>query len=332
MSRATLARVLKPLAGIALLSVVVSRLDTAELSRLWAHGDRGQLALGAGLFVLAFGVLQAVRLHLVVRHYTQGWGNTLRLFAVGAFFNNLLPSNVGGDAVRLLYLRNMRPGNWAGPLTLLLLHRLSGIAVLLLAALVHATLEYRRLSELVAARGIDVGITLTPGLLLGVVLGGCALLGVLLVIPALSPVRAKLVELLGRCRAAIAELSAMDLWLLLLFTLLFHGARLLAFYVTVDYLGHTIAPFDLIPVLAVTAVVALLPITVGGLGLLEGSIAVMLGLFGVPLAAGVAAALVNRVVLVLIAIVGGVLYASDRDALRRAAAGAAPDPDPERPQ
>lgn len=329
MKRSTIARVLKPLAGLALLAIVISALDTAELSRLWARGDRGQLALGAGLFLVAFGVLQAARLHLVVRHYTQGWGNSLRLFAVGAFFNNLLPSNVGGDAVRLLYLRNMRPGNWAGPLTLLMLHRLSGIAVLLFAAAVYTAVEYERLVGLVAARGMDIGLSVSPELLGGGALALCIVGVVLLATPALAPVRARLVELGGRCRAAIAELSAMDLWLLLLLTLLFHGTRLLAFYVTVGYLGFSIAPLDLIPVLAVTAVVALLPITVGGLGLLEGSIAVMLGLFGVPATAGVAAALVNRAVLVLIACAGGVLYAGDRDALRRVADDNAPDAQPE---
>jgi uncharacterized membrane protein YbhN (UPF0104 family) len=196
-----------------------------------------------------------------------------------------------------------------------MLHRLSGIGVLLVAAAAHAAVHHARLSQLVAARGMDVGLSVSPAVLWGGALCAVVLGALLLSTPALAGVRAMLRAIVARCRAAIAELSSSDLWWLMLFTVLFHAARLAAFYVTVAYFGHRIDPVDLIPVLAVTAVVGLLPITVGGLGLLEGSIAVMLGLFGVPLGIGVAAALVNRVVLVLIAIVGGILYASDRDAL-----------------
>ena len=90
-----------------------------------------------------------------------------------------------------------------------------------------------------------------------------------------------------------------------------HLTRLLGFLYVVRYMGEDVGIGALIMVMAVTAVLALAPVTVGALGVMEGSITIMLGAYGVSAPAAVTVALMNRIVLLLAAAVGAVLYASE---------------------
>jgi uncharacterized membrane protein YbhN (UPF0104 family) len=65
--------------------------------------------------------------------------------------------------------------------------------------------------------------------------------------------------------------------------------------------------------MAVTLFASLVPITIGALGVREGVFAYSLSLYGVPAAVGLAVAMLNRVVNVLFGIVGGLLFATERD-------------------
>lgn len=318
MNRAALIRLLRPLFGIGLLVFLISQVDVASLWPLLQRGDPLLLACSLTSFVASLCAFQALRLHVLVAHYTGGLGRSMRLFFVGAFFNNLLPSNVGGDAVRLLYLSRMKDGTWTGPLALLLLHRLSGIGVMLAFFALYVLLEGPRLSTLIAESGISVQgpSSLWFVALLGVIVGGVAGLLVLRRTAFGQRVLARLFATAHTARSALAELSTRVLVELIVLTVLFHGARMVGFYFAVLFFGQSIALWDLVPVLTFTAVMAMVPITVGGLGLVEGSVGAGLGLFGVDPSVAVATALVNRLSMVLVALIGGVMYAADRDQLQ----------------
>ncbi|MFI5308208.1 MAG: UPF0104 family protein, partial [Polyangiales bacterium] len=61
------------------------------------------------------------------------------------------------------------------------------------------------------------------------------------------------------------------------------------------------------------AVAGVLPLSVGGLGLMEGAVSITLGWFGVSASAALATALVQRVVLLAGAAIGSVFYFQSRD-------------------
>jgi len=77
-------------------------------------------------------------------------------------------------------------------------------------------------------------------------------------------------------------------------------------------------------VLAVTAIAGVIPITAGGLGLVEGAISMTLALYGVSEGAALAVAIVNRLVLLAGAATGGLVYLAVRAA--PAADGSAHEP------
>lgn len=332
-------RGLKPLFGLALLSLLLLQIDLGAMWSLMRGGRTELLAASIGCFVVALVVFQALRLHVLVADYTGGFRTSWRLFFVGAFFNNLLPSNVGGDAVRLLYLRRMGDGDWAAPLARLMVHRITGIVALLIALLIYAPMRYQRLAGVfsklgqdraVAGAGVDAAALgardwqlwlLLVGAL-GVVAAGTAIA----LHRRLGPLRARVAAFLKRFFSALRTIPVPTLGVLSLLTIAFHGMRMVGLHFALWFLGVSIDIFDLVPVLAVTAVVAVLPLSVGGLGLVEGSLGGGLVLFGVPSEAAVAAALLHRVGLLLVALGGGGMYLAERSAGRLAGARDLPGP------
>jgi len=133
--------------------------------------------------------------------------------------------------------------------------------------------------------------------------------------------RDRIVGFLRNCRAGLAQLSGGDAVQLVLQTALFHGCRLLSFYYLIQYLGQHVALWDLLFVISATAIIAVLPVTIAGLGVMEGSISLLLTMYGVTPSSAVAIALVNRAVLLLLAAIGGVIYLSSRGEVVRAPGG-----------
>jgi len=318
-----LGRWLRVAFGLALLCVLIARVDASEYRGFVERGDPVKLGLGLGLLFLAFPVLQALRLHPLVGRYTGSLRGTFSVFMVGAFFNTMLPSNVGGDAVRLLYLRRMRADNWGGPFAMLMLHRATGMGVLLVAAAVHGAIEHRRLARLLS--GVELTLPGPTLLLAAVVALALVALAARSIARSGHPFARRLQGFVGDCWRAIIEVGVGRTLLLIALTAVFHLVRMAAFLLLVRYTGQSIGFWDLLPVLTATALAGVVPLTVGGLGLMEGAISVTLGLFGVGEAAATATALANRVVLLVSAALGGLIYVvSGGPGLRAAAASDAP--------
>lgn len=300
--------------GIGLLVWLLRGVELDELRALLANGDRAGLAAGFALLLSALPLLQALRLHVLVVPYTRRLATSFEVFFVGAFFNNFLPSNLGGDAVRLLYLRRIATSNWGGPLAMLLLHRASSFAVLLAGAFV--SLPLRRHALAGAFRGSSAPAWLAPVALAAV---GAVALGVVALV-ALPRVRERLWALARRLGseslAALRQTTPRALGGLLVLSILFHAARMLGVIAVLGALGQSVHALDVVIALAVSGFAVVLPLSVGGLGVMEGALSVTLVAFGVSGTAAIAVALVNRTVLLLNAAMGGLVYLASRRALR----------------
>ena len=108
-------------------------------------------------------ILAKTNEHLTIR-------SALRLIMVGQFFNQCLPSNIGGDALRMFYLR--REGIGTGPaIRSVLLDRIIGLVVLIALSSISLPFLAERLNNQIAITGLSAMI----------VLGGAAV-GVLLIL------------------------------------------------------------------------------------------------------------------------------------------------------
>ena len=100
--------VLKLLVSGGLLYWLLSQSDLEAFARVLSRTDGALFAAGAGLFVLS-NALGPGQWYLLLRGQSLAVSprQTAVVYWVGVFFNNLLPGNIGGDAMRIYDVRRL---------------------------------------------------------------------------------------------------------------------------------------------------------------------------------------------------------------------------------
>lgn len=246
------------------------------------------------------------------------FGFLLRSFLVGVFFNNLLPSTIGGDAVRAMDTARSGAGR-AAAVAIVFVDRFLGLLALMLFALA-GILVSGRLTERVPA-------------LYAWVIGGAAALALVASLLFLPSARAAvLLERLARrlpgrwhglaARASTAFLAfqgrgsvlarALGWSFVLQICVVLNGwllAKALHVPISLPY-------FFLIVPLAVF--VMMVPVSINAIGVREGVLAFFFAAFGVASATAVAVAWLDYGLILLQALVGGAVYAWGRRPVRPA--------------
>jgi uncharacterized membrane protein YbhN (UPF0104 family) len=221
---------------------------------------------------------------------------------VGVFFNNFLPSTIGGDAIRALDTARTGVGR-AKAVAIIFVDRFVGLLALMLFAVL----------------GLFLGKFSVPSLATWV-LGGAAVLALLAVLLFVLP---RLVETRFALRWPGSVLARAFGWSLALQTLVVLNGYCLsrALHVPIP-----LPAFFLIVPLALF--VMMLPVSVNAIGVRENVWAFFFTAFGVAAATGVAVAWLDYGLVLLQALVGGLVYAGRRgeDALpaREAPEGVTP--------
>jgi len=90
----------------ALIALLLTRIDLADLSRRLASAGMLTLLVGSlCIFVLSFTTALRWNIVLGVFRDALSFADVWRYTAIGMFFNQLLPSGIGGDGLRMWYLR-----------------------------------------------------------------------------------------------------------------------------------------------------------------------------------------------------------------------------------
>jgi uncharacterized membrane protein YbhN (UPF0104 family) len=312
-SRRLLLTILKVGVSLALLAFLFSRVDAPRLWHLARSASIGWLAAALGLYYLMICVsawrwgvlLEAQGLRFPFRRLTSS-------FFVATFFNNFLPSNIGGDVVRIADTAPAA-GSRTRAATVVLIDRGMGLLGLALIAALGATLTER-------VRQIDLG-PVSPGLLwfgfaAGAVLAAPALLNPEGFTRLLSPLRvlhaewidvrlARLTDSLSRFRETPAALASCFAGAIVV------QAILVAFYLAVARSMRIPVGFaELALVVPISFIVQMLPISMNGFGVREATFAVYFTRFGLPIESGVLVSFVGAAVILLFSLSGGAVYLS----------------------
>lgn len=238
------------------------------------------------------------------------FGFLVRSFLVGVFFNNLLPSTIGGDAVRAYDTSRSGIGR-ASAVAIVIVDRFIGLLALILFAGVGLLLS-GRLTDRVPA-------------LYGWVAGGAVVLGwiaALLFLPSrrapdllarLGPRFKKVSDALFAFQGKGAVLAKAFGWSLILQTLVVLNGWLLSKALHVPI---SLPYFFLIVPLAVF--VMMIPVSINAIGVRESVWAFFFAAFGVASATAVAVAWLDYGLVLIQALVGGAIYAGSHKAPLRA--------------
>jgi uncharacterized membrane protein YbhN (UPF0104 family) len=306
---------------------LVARAHVGAFLAVLLHINPWWAALGLGMAVLGM-VLSAWQWQILLRN--EGINASLALctglYFVGMAFGQLLPSSVGGDVAKALYVARLF-GRGVGAAGATLMSRVIGLLVLLLTALPVSLLAYRFVP------GVVGSLTAILAVATGVYV---VALAVLFLSPTLLarasanrvarfPVGRKLVDLSlslaqykkqPRIFASAALVSA-----------LFYLASDLNFYCFGQAL-HLRSPFWFYCIaIPVTSLATLLPISLNGYGIRGASFVLAFGLIGETGAASLALASAMELQMLVFAVVGGLVALVVNRFLLRPAALATPLPD-----
>lgn len=292
--------ILKALISLIILGFIASQVDLAETIALVGSLDPVYLTGVLGLGV--FGIL--VSTHKWSLLITQAgtpipFAQLLRLFWIGVFFNNLLPGRTGGDLIRAYGVAKDAPNRTGAALSVGVDRGLNLVALLGIAlfALVYFP---GNLPE-------SLRITLINGAL---ALSGAGLLVLILASRFSIKSNSRIGHLLEELVTAIRTLLRKPSLLLksVVLALIYQTAMIYGNYLAALAIGVDILPGVFFYLIPVTALVTLLPVTLNGFGLREGTYAIAFAQVGLTPEVSVAISLVATLCMISLSLVGGLFY------------------------
>lgn len=306
--RSPAALFLKAALSLGLVALLLARSD---VGRLWAlaRGANGAWIAGAiaayaamiGVSAWRWGVL----LHAQGVHATTG--RLAESFLVATFFNNFLPSNIGGDVVRVTDTA-AAAGSKTLAATVVLVDRGLGVIALGLIAAAGATLA--RTVGPIGAPIVWAGLALFLTLGVVVVLKPSA---VAALCAPLRRVKAEWVDIrLGRLTGALERFRNRPQALALGFAgALVVQALLVVFYAGVARsLRISIGLSDLAVVVPASLLVQMIPVSLNGLGVREATFGFYFRRLGLPLESALLVSLGGAGLVMAFSLIGAGLYAS----------------------
>ena len=299
---------LKAVVSIGLLAVLFSRVDA---SRLWSVARDASVGwLGVALLLyLAMVLSSAVRWGVLLRalHVRLPFSFLTQSFLVATFFNNFLPSNIGGDVIRIT---DTAPAAGSKTLatTVVLIDRGLGLLGLALMAATGASLMTR-----MALDPVGPGV-LWAGFALGAIIAAPALLMPDTVAKLLQPLRVfhqewvdarieKLTYALTRFKETPGALA-----------LCFAGAVvvqgiLVLFYVAIAQSMQIPIGFpELAVIVPISFIVQMVPVSLNGFGVREATFGFYFTRLGLPLESALLVSFVGAALIMVFSLSGGVAY------------------------
>ncbi|HEY2432471.1 MAG TPA: lysylphosphatidylglycerol synthase transmembrane domain-containing protein [Vicinamibacterales bacterium] len=306
--RSLLLSAIKAVVSLGLLYLLFSRVD---VSRLWSVARTASPLLLCSAFALYFVVVLIStwrwRILLRAQHVDLPFSFLAQSFLVAAFFNNFLPSNIGGDVIRITDTARVI-GSRTLATTVVLIDRGLGLLGLALMAAIGATLMH----HMVVGR-VGPGI-LWAGFGLGAMIATPALLFPERVARLLQPLRVfhqewvdarleKLTFALTKFKetpTAIAECFGG--------AILVQGI-LVGFYLAIARsMNIPIGFTELAVIVPVSFVVQMIPLSVNGFGVREATFGFYFTRLGLPLESALLVSFVGAALMMLFSLSGGVAY------------------------
>ncbi|MEI6668260.1 MAG: lysylphosphatidylglycerol synthase transmembrane domain-containing protein [Acidobacteriota bacterium] len=301
-----------------LLKIVVSAglmtllLAKTDLASLWSHFRSASplwLAAALGLYLLMI-VVSAWRWHLLLtaQHLDVKRTWLVDSYLVATFFNNFLPSNIGGDVIRIRDT-SAHAGSKTIATTVVLMDRGIGLLGLFMVAAIGASAA--------AAAG---GHTPVWASMLWMAFAGALAIGsaavflpgvVALVLKPLRAIHQEWVgERISRLMGTLERFRSQPGSLVWCFggALLVQAVLVAFYYAVARSMGIEVPIADLAVIVPVSFVVQMLPLSLNGLGVREATFRIYFAQIGLSAASALAMSLMGAALVMLFSLSGAVAY------------------------
>ncbi|MHB0867594.1 MAG: lysylphosphatidylglycerol synthase transmembrane domain-containing protein [Thermoleophilia bacterium] len=309
-------RLFRAAISIGVLALILTRINLHELADEFSQVDKSMLALGVVLFLVT-NMACVFKWRLVVEAQGQRAGGRpvsyfylTSLFYIGLFFNNFLPTNFGGDIIKIVKLAKVT-GQRAKAAGSVAIDRVSSTFALLMIAVVPALIELRLL-----------GTTLTL-MVLGMFLVSLLVIGLFAserTAKRLSRFPVLRTDPLGVRRHLKSFYYALHefrrkpgtLAAVLAVALVYQVLHVLSIWVLAVALGIDVSLLYYFLFIPVVMAVGTIPVSLNGIGIREGAWVLLFQQVGVATEQALAMSLLSFGVLTATSLAGGVFYLFDR--------------------
>ncbi len=263
--------------------------------------------LAMGLDLLAT-VAKALRWSLLVRQSQMkiSFRHLLGTYLVGAFFSTVLPTSVGGDAVRAVETAS-KSGRAADATSSVLIERGMGLLVVIGSGSLFALLLEPNRVPLIFQLFVH-------GLFVSGIVGLIMLRQGWFMDPLATLLTrfklAKIANMVRKLQDAFAGHLGRPgiLVMMLALSIVAHAATIMATYIVLDAVTDTIPLGAFVPVIALTTTAELIPISIASLGVKESAYVYFLGLASVGAPEATIVALIMRGIMLGRALLGGIVF------------------------
>lgn len=237
------------------------------------------------------------------------WWELARCYWISTFFGNYLPTSIGGDIVRLMMFKNL--GQSASVAASIVWERMTGFLILLGWSMLVLIMKsdyfeigslYIFLWFLVAAGFIAIAIVIFSGKKLALLFERLA--------KSQKGFFGKFFGKLFKFSNAVNEYHDKKRAILvtLLLSIPFYLIGVVCNYLIFISLGGNVAFGEVLAILPIIYLISLMPISLNGLGLSEGAFVILFSQVGVATPLALAAAVVRRVIHLMVSLIGGLLW------------------------
>jgi uncharacterized protein (TIRG00374 family) len=294
---------------IALLCALLARVDTERLAQVLANVSPVPFVFALAALALAI-TLNAVRWHFVLGavNASPGTSRLIRITFVGQFFNQVLPTGIGGDVVRAwrCYSLGIRLGT---AIRSLLLDRASGYAIIVLLYAAGLPMLFHTVAD-----------DLQRQVFIAVFILSVAGLAALFFVDYL-PVSFRRLKLLasfaiisGEARSLVANWWRITMILGL--SLLGAGLNILTYERIGSSIGAHISLVEWLLIVPPVTLVQLIPLSIAGWGIREVALVAVMTAFGASSEVALATSLLFGAVQILVGLPGGLIWLTRQDVPR----------------
>ncbi|TNF98413.1 MAG: flippase-like domain-containing protein [Gammaproteobacteria bacterium] len=227
-----------------------------------------------------------------------------KYYFIATFFNNFLPTSIGGDGYRIYKTLDNQTSRACAVLAVFM-ERVSGLVALILVG--SASSLYILFAH---GSGVASDYVLLAGLLC---ITGCAVMFILLQKGVIEKIKLK-GRLFNLIKNNIGRLGDYNTnrnltYRVIAISFLFHIHNSLSFFILLNFgVGADISLPQLYVALTLVNLIAVLPISINGIGVVDGAFIYLTGLYGASYDESLTVMIVTRLLLIPLSMIGGVLY------------------------
>ena len=229
-------------------------------------------------------------------------------YIIGKFYNLILPTSLGGDVVRANELGKYT-GQYADSAASVFVERFTGMVTLLVLAVLALVFSIRRIEMLWMAAPLSL-MAIGLVVLLWILVDERILHLAQRIVGEHQPIVSTLFKKAHKFQGAVAAYKSEPMALRDAFinSLIFYLLAVLNVWFSAKAFGAELRFLDAIVAVPLILVIMNLPISIGGIGLMEFAYTSVLGLFGVPAYIAISTVLLMRAKSLIYAGLGGVLH------------------------